>query len=576
MFESNPHAMWVYDRRTLRFLEVNEAAVDRYGYTREEFLSKRIVDIRPPEEVPELLASIDHDVNPTGTRHHIAKDGRIFEVEVASRSTSFHGHGARLVVAYDVTERNEYQRQLEHAAFHDGLTSLANRALLLDRLTTALARARRGGEQVGLIYLDLDNFKVINDSLGHAQGDEVIVDVARRFADAMRGGDTVARIGGDEFVVLCEGIEGLHEAIEIMRRLRHVLAPALFARGRELYVTASAGITTSDGSVNAETMLRRADAAMYSAKQAGPDRYVVFEDRMLTATLHWFDVEAALRSAMNAGEFVLYYQPKVRLDDGNLVGLEALIRWQRPGNGLVPPADFIPVAEATGLIVPIGTWVIREALRQYRAWGLDPHQPVPLTIAVNVSTAQLERADFLDVVREALRDQGLPPRVLLLEVTESAVMTDVDRFREVLVALKALGVGVSIDDFGSGYSSLSRVRRFPAVDELKIDRSFVRELSVSQGIAVVKAIVAMGHTIGSTVTAEGVEHDREATLLRDIGCDVAQGFLYSAPQPADVIAPMLGAPGAGEWKLPPRYGRGLSVTPRPRARARNPLPPTAL
>lgn len=424
----------------------------------------------------------------------------------------------------DITARKQDAERLDHQAHHDSLTKLPNRARFDALLKTALERDRK----VAVIFADLDDFKVINDSLGHRTGDELLVEVAERLAGELRPDDVLARFGGDEFVVLLEEIDGVADARRTANRLAAVLNPPFLLAGQQRFVSASFGIAYGDR--DAEALLRDSDAAMYHAKEQGKARLEVFDESLRARALERLEVEAGLRAALTNGELELHYQPEVLLADGSLYGIEALLRWQHPVHGTISPASFIPVAEQSGLIVPIGEWVLNTACRQAAEWRGRGHDFV---IAVNLSPLQLSSLNLARVVDDALRANGLPASALCLEITESAIMEDPDAAHRVLQSLKTLGVRLAIDDFGVGYSSLSKLKYLLPVDVLKIDKSFVAGITETRDDrAIIAAIISLAHELGVTAIAEGVETSDQAAALHALDCHVAQGYHFSRPLPA--------------------------------------------
>jgi diguanylate cyclase (GGDEF)-like protein len=447
-------------------------------------------------------------------------------------------HGG-FVLAASLTHMASW-RTNEEQLLRDPLTGLPSRLLLMHRLQSALARIERTGAHVAVLFIDLDRFKVVNDSLGHHAGDRLLLAVAERLRLAARRHELPARFGGDEFVIVCEDVADPQDAVAVAERLLKALARPFDFDDSTAFVGGSIGIAvTSDPDADPGDLVRDADAAMYRAKQAGGGRWSIFDQVVRDRAVARQAIEAALRNAVDENQLVVHFQPEISVATGEIVGVEALVRWQRPGVGMVPPADFIPIAEETGLIVPIGTWVLNEACRQ--AQSFDDGR---LVIRVNVSARQLAEPGLADVVKAALRSSGLPPERLCLEVTESVVLEDGDRSVAALQALRDIGVGVSLDDFGTGYCSLSYLRRLP-IDSLKIDRSFVRGLGhEADDDSIVTSVIDLARSLGVSVVAEGVETHEQLDGLRARGCDTMQGFLFAKPGPASSVAALMGDPAA--------------------------------
>ncbi len=444
----------------------------------------------------------------------------------------------------DVTEQHSMRERLAHAAIHDPLTGLPNRVLFMDRLNMALTRAARHGGRVAVSFLDLDRFKLVNDGLGHAAGDDLLQAVAVRLGAAVRSQDTVARFGGDEFTVLCEDLASEDEAVMVARRILEELQRPFELDGSPVFVTASVGVAVADGAASAASMLRDADTAMYLAKEGGRGRVEVFDGKSHAVALESLHVINQLHSALANGEFRLHYQPIVDLPTGAVAAVEALVRWQHPQRGLVGPDQFIPVAEDCGLIVPLGAWVLRESCRQTAAWNEmsrgSGHRPIE--VHVNISPRQLVSPDFVGTVIGALGASGLVPASLCLEITESTLMHDERASIAALRSLRSLGVRISIDDFGTGYSSLSYLKHFP-IDSLKVDRTFVDGLGEdTDDSVIVSAVIALAHSLGLTAVAEGVETELAMQELYRLGCDRVQGFLLGRPQPAEELVATLFEP----------------------------------
>lgn len=544
MFENNPHPMWIFDMDTLRFLTVNDAATQRYGYTEQEFQNMTLRDIRPPEEVEALEQTISKMVENenmvvSGPWTHILRDGRRIQAEVSSHSIRFRGRNARFSLAQDVTERQQLHHRLLYQAHHDMLTGLPNRLLLLDRMEQALAMAERHGKKAAVICLDLDRFKQINDTFGHTIGDLCLKQVAERLRTRLRAADTVARSGGEEFAVVVGDLSCVADAEKIADDLLSSLRRPLLVDQYPIDLTASFGVAIyPDHGTDAAGLWRSADAAMYRVKRSGGNHYVLVSQEISRSTTEANELEIFMRRALKEGGFEMYYQPEYAAD-GRLCGLEALLRLHHPRFGMVSPDRFIPIAEESGLIVPVGYWVVREVCRQCEEWrrqGLA----VPRT-AINVSPLQFMRVDFAMQVREVLAELGASPDNLQFEVTETAVMRNMDDVARQMRDLAELGVHFAVDDFGTGYSSLQHLHQLP-IQTLKIDRSFVERVCEPDGTsALVQAILSLAHSLGLQVVAEGVEREEQAEALTRMNCDILQGFLFARPQRAEAIPALMRA-----------------------------------
>jgi diguanylate cyclase (GGDEF)-like protein/PAS domain S-box-containing protein len=441
----------------------------------------------------------------------------------------------------DVTDRRILQEELAHQAFHDSLTGLSNRAVFRDRIEHALARSERHAVRLAVFLLDLDGFKTVNDSLGHDAGDQLLIAVAKRLEFQGRSSDTVARIGGDEFGILLEDDADEARARALAERALAAFAVPFDVQGREVFIRASVGIALSvPGHSETDELIRNADTAMYAAKAAGKGRYEFFRPFMHTRALERFEVQADLERALVRGEFVVHYQPIIDFETGEARGVEALVRWNHPSRGLLGPLEFIPIAEETGAIVPLGAWVLGEACRQTASWRASHAAAANLCVSVNLSTRQLLEADLVTQVRDVLEASGLEPSALTLELTEGSLMQDVDETVVKLRALKELGVRLAIDDFGTGSSSLGYLQRFP-IDTLKIDKSFVDGIAVddSEDPALVRAIVQMASTLSLETIAEGIEGAEQLDELRSAGCRAGQGYLFARPLQADALETFL-------------------------------------
>jgi diguanylate cyclase (GGDEF)-like protein/PAS domain S-box-containing protein len=671
MFDSNPVPMWVFDRETLRFLAVNKAAIRQYGFSEREFLSRSITEIRPEEEVPDLLQDVakrawGNELEETGTWRHRRKDGSILDVEAICHSLRFQGNDCVMVAAQDITERkraehlvreaeekyrrifddavigifqatpggrltsvNRAQAQMhgydsaeemmaavdnvaqqifvdpgrmvelartlarsgvvrgaemevycrdrsrkwvrvnvrairgadgnvaqydgtveditEHKAaqervkflaFYDALTELPHRALLQDRLDNALAAARHRGEKVALLFLDLDRFKAVNDSFGHSFGDRVLKEIAIRLKQCAGEHNTVARVGGDEFLILLSSVEDAAEAAIVAEKVIDAMNVNFQVLGQSLGVSCSIGVSVfPDHGSEADILIRSADAAMVSAKEGGRSHVRFFTDAMNTDAAERLAMDTDLRLALERDEFFLVYQPQIDIGSGRITGLEALIRWQHPTRGLIPPDKFIGIAESNGLILPIGEWVLRTACAQARKWQDEGLPDLP--VAVNVSAVQFRQENFRATIRRVLHETGLMPQYLELELTETLLLSNADVTLCVLQGLKEMGVNLAIDDFGTGYSSLSYLRHF-SVDKLKIDQSFVRDIAVNRDdAAITTAIINMAKSLQLRVIAEGVENEDQIFFLRERGCDEIQGYYFSKSLTAQEAACVL-------------------------------------
>ncbi len=434
-------------------------------------------------------------------------------------------------VMREVTERKQVEEQLRRNAFHDSLTGLPNRLLFMERLAQTVARAQQSADhQFAVLFLDLDRFKVINDSLGHLIGDQLLIAIARRLEACVSREDMVSRLGGDEFTILLERIQNLEDAKKIAERVHKALSTPFNLNGHEVFTSASIGITLSTTAYELpEDLLRGADIAMYRAKASGKACHEVFDTEMHTRVVNLLQLENDLRRAVERQEFLLYYQPIVALATGKIMGFEALVRWQHPEQGLVSPVKFVPMAEETGLIIPLGQWVLREACRQMKAWhAAFPSQP-PLSISVNLSSRQFSQPSLIKQIRQILADTELEAHYLKLEITESAIMENTESAMDMLLQLKAMGIQLSVDDFGTGYSSLGYLYRFP-MDLLKIDRSFISRVDVDgEKLELVRTIITLAWNLGMDVVAEGVETTKQLAQLKALKCEYAQGYLFSKP-----------------------------------------------
>jgi diguanylate cyclase (GGDEF)-like protein/PAS domain S-box-containing protein len=519
------------------------ACVAITGYSPEELIGTspfRLVAAEDRDAVRAYARLVSEREEPATAAYRLrCKDGQLRWLETTARAVRDDAGVRELVsVTRDISERKQAEIELSHAALHDTLTGLPNRALFLDRLGLALRRTERRSGSVAVLFCDLDRFKVVNDSLGHDAGDRLLVDVAGRIVTALRPADTVARFGGDEFTILCEDIAGEIEAATIAQRIVDVFRDPFLLEDGEVFLATSVGIAIARGNDDrAEDLIRDADAAMYRAKERGKGPSEIFDEAMRADAVARLETESALRRAVERGELRLHYQPEVDLATGAVRGFEALVRWDHPARGLLGPNAFIPLAEETGLIVPIGEWVLREAATEAARWATASSEP--LTLSVNLSARQLAQQDLVAMVRRAMAETGIDPATLCLEITESAVMESGSATTAQLRALKSLGIRLAIDDFGTGFSSLAHLRRFP-VDVLKIDGTFVAGLGHEpQDASIAAAVISLAHALGLDTVAEGIETEEQLTILRSLGCDLGQGYLFGRPAPIDETVQLL-------------------------------------
>ena len=556
VFEDGPVGMALVTA-DMRLFQVNSTLCSMLGYSDTELKLMSVAELTYPEDVEADLDQakklLQGDIpSYSMEKRYVKKGGDVIWAELTVTLIRDHsGNIAHaLCMVQDVTARKRAEDIVRHLAFHDVLTGLPNRALLKDRLAVALAQAHRQAGNVAVMFLDLDRFKLINDTLGHSVGDELLRNVGGQLQNLLREGDTVARVGGDEFTLVLPGMTESKDVIKAAQRVLEALSEPRMLAGRDVRVTASLGIAVypADGR-DAESLLRNADTAMYRAKERGKDTFEMYTSSMNQDGFQRLVLENSLRHALERREFIVYYQPQVDLTSMKVVGLEALVRWEHPERGIISPDEFIHIAEETGQIVPLGEQVLRMACEQSRAWQ-DSGLP-PLRLAVNLSARQFQQRDLVDTIALALTETGLPPDQLQLEITEHVAMQDAAFTAATLKRLRDMGVQIAIDDFGTGYSSLSYLKAFP-INTVKIDRSFVRDITVdASDAAITRAIIAMAHSLNLTVTAEGVETHEQLAFLRESGCDEFQGYIFSEPVPAHDFQSFV----AGKLRKLPANGR---------------------
>jgi len=529
------------DDEVCRFVHANGRYRDLFGLDLESHLGDDLRAVLPTDVlVPHITAFARATLVGESVSFEVKLENgrRTFNVDVVQMPEDWAEDRCLLGVVNDVSEHKRIEALLAHRVRHDPLTELPNRVMLLEQLTDALARAhsRTTPRRVGLVLFDLDHFKIVNDSLGLAAGDELFAVVAQRVERVLRAGDTVARLGGDELAIVCNDAHGERDAVFVAERVRSVLVEPIMLETGEVFVTASSGVAFSLGVDDTpERLLRDANIAMFAAKKLGRGRIEVFQESMRELAVERLELEGALRRALVRDEFRVFYQPVIRFDCSEVIGFEALVRWQHPERGLLTPDDFLAIAEETGLIVPIGAWVLHEACAQAASWAEESSYESQLVVSVNVSARQLADESLVPTVRAALSNTGLDPSLLVLEITETTLMADRERAIEVLRQINELGVHIGIDDFGTGQSSLAYLRALP-VHSLKIDSTFVDGLGRDpEGAAIVSAVVHLGHALGLSVTAEGVETTGQLEELRALGCDLGQGFYFAYPQPGPIV-----------------------------------------
>jgi diguanylate cyclase (GGDEF)-like protein/PAS domain S-box-containing protein len=548
LFQHSNDAIFVHDLSGA-ILDANEKVLDQFQYTKSEILSMNVADIYPDEALP-ISKKAFKKVAETGfvdfEVDFRTKDGEVFPAEVSSSLFKIGGREVIQSIVRDITDRKRAVEQIAYMAYHDSLTNLPNRHLLKDRLQQAISSAKDYNRIVAVFFLDLDNFKRINDTLGHDRGDKLLQNVADRLQGYIRNSDsiarlkaergvtTIARLGGDEFTILLTELKHVKDAATVAQRILDLFNEPFEVESHEIFITTSIGISVyPDDGDTVDTLLKHADTAMYHAKEQAKNNYQFYKESMNITTVERLDLENKLRKALDKGEFVLYYQPQLDTRTNKITAVEALIRWIHPDKGMILPMTFIPAAEETGLIIPIGEWILRTACNQNKTWqraGLPP-----IRVTVNISGVQFRQKTFVKMVNKVLEESGLDPQYLELELTETILMQTTDTAVSTVKALKSLGIRLSIDDFGTGYCSLNYLKSFP-IDTLKIDQSFIRDLSINhEDKAIIQAIIALGHGLKLHVIAEGVETKQQLAYLSEKESDAVQGFLLSKPLPDDLL-----------------------------------------
>ncbi len=551
LFDGNPVPMIVCLAETEQVLSVNDAAIEHYGYARDEFLKLTIRQLQAFEADMPWEVNITSEEHAARTWKHIKADGSLIDLAIYSRRMVYEEKPAILLALMDMTARKRAEMRLAYMANHDGLTGLPNRHRLRQRIDELLAQTRRTGAAASVLFLGIDNFKTVNDELGHSLGDKLLRGIARRLRSALREEDVVARLNSDEFAVVQIGVHRPEEIVLLAQRLLGIVQKPFLLNGTSVVIGASIGIAISpnDGE-DSERLLKNADMALSRAKAETRGSYSFFESSMDASAQARRKLETDLRAAIQNEELVPYYQPVIDLRSGRITGVEALVRWPHKERGMIAPGEFIPIAEDTGLIDALGSQVLRQACNEAAQW------PDAVRVAVNLSPAQFRKSDLLAVIKDALRSSGLAPTRLELEITETLLLEKRGDVLATLHALRKLGIRISLDDFGTGYSSLSYLRSFP-FDKIKIDQSFVRDVAANrEAQAIVRSIITLGNGLGVTITAEGVETEAEMAYLRAEGCNEGQGFLFSHARPnVDIVGLLAAQQAAAQRAAKPRQVR---------------------
>ncbi len=542
IFENSPYPMWVFDTETLKFLEVNEAAVDQYGYTKEEFRNMKIDALRPPESRLDVLEMLEEEqqeaFNQRGEVKHQTRNGTIIDVEVTSSTMNYNGRPAGLVLAKDITERKRAQEKIEHMAHYDPLTDLPNRPFFTKKLSRAIEDIEEKDKTLAVMFLDLDGFKQVNDAFGHSVGDRMLKDLSKRFRGSLSEDYVISRWGGDEFTIFLPELDTTNEVRDTAQSIFDVLDQPFRVRDRSFHLSASIGIALypEDGT-DSEELISKADIAMFQAKEESRNTFEFYTEGEKEEKKEVVKLVNEMKASIDDEDFMLFYQPQVAAATGRIKGVEALVRWNHPDGDLKNPTSFIPVAEASGLIIPMGRWILREAVRQHRKWTEEHGWRFP--VSVNVSAGQILNTDILETVEEVLSNASLPPEMLELEITEHSVMQDLERGMNVLESFRDMGVRVAVDDFGTGHSSLRYLTRLP-FDTLKIDRAFVQDIEKEQySTELVKLITMIARRLDLRVVAEGVENELQAESLKKFRDIHMQGFLFCHPKAPDEIVDFL-------------------------------------
>jgi len=533
----------VFQPQTFQFIKANSLACVDTGFTPEEIQEKTFIELAPnldPKKLNQMCDSLINKIRPMVSFETAfqRKDGSNYPTECKLQLVEPKNSETEILVwVQDITERKQMENTIRQMAYYDSLTGLPNRNLLNDRLAVALANASRSGQKVAILFLDLDHFKTINDSLGHEAGDQLLQQVSLRIKETLRKQDTIARIGGDEFIILIPGLTDTDHTARLAEKILDAITPMFRIGDNELHIGCSIGISIfPDDGIEIKTLLKNSDLAMYRAKEKGRNTFQLYTPAMNFKAMERLAVEKNLRKALDREEFELYYQPKINLQTGQIAGMEALIRWDSPELGLVMPNQFIPIAEETRLIIQLGHWVLLTACRQVKQWQDAGLPQIP--ISVNLSVVQFTHPNLVSEIDKVLKQTKIPHHQLEMEITESVLMQDTALAVSILNKLSALGIKISIDDFGTGFSSLNYIKNLP-LDYLKIDQTFIKDFNLQTNSAITKAIVTLGQSLNMKTIAEGVETEEQRNFLQELNCDEAQGFLFSKPVPKDEMAELL-------------------------------------
>jgi diguanylate cyclase (GGDEF)-like protein/PAS domain S-box-containing protein len=533
----------VFQPETFQFIKVNSLACVDTGFTPEEIKQKTFIELAPnldPKKLSRMCDSLINKIRPMVSFETTfkRKDESTYPAECKLQLVEPEDSLSEILVwVQDITERKQMENTIRQMAYYDSLTGLPNRNLLNDRLAVALANASRNNQKVAILFLDLDHFKTINDSLGHETGDQLLQQVSMRIRNIMRKQDTIARMGGDEFIILIPGLKDANPTAKLAEKILDAVTPAFKIGDNELYVGCSIGISIfPDDGMEIKTLLKNSDLAMYRAKEKGRNTFQLYTPSMNFKAMERLAVEKNLRKALDREEFELYYQPKINLQSGEISGMEALIRWDSPELGLVMPNQFIPISEETRLIIQLGHWVLLTASRQVNIWREAGLPQIP--ISINLSVVQFTHPNLVSEVDKVLKQTKIPPHQLELEITESVLMEDTTLAVSILKKLSAMGIKISIDDFGTGFSSLNYLKKLP-LDCLKIDRTFIKDFNLQTNSALTKAIVNLGQSLNMKTIAEGVETEEQRKFLKELNCDEAQGYLFGKPIPKDEMSALL-------------------------------------